>query len=80
MSKEITQRELCDNSGALPGAVAGGENFVTSDGVPVAQLVPLRRRAFAPSALRAVAHAPVIDFTGFRADLDAVVDQELLDG
>ncbi|WNV89840.1 type II toxin-antitoxin system prevent-host-death family antitoxin [Umezawaea sp. Da 62-37] len=83
MTKKITQRELRNDSGAILRAVAGGEVFVvTSNGAPVAQLVPLRRRTFVPRAelAHAAAHAPVIDLAGFRADLDAVVDQDLLGG
>ena len=83
MSKKITQRELRNDSGAILRAVAGGEVYVvTSNGTPVAQLVPLRRRTFVPRAelAHAAAHAPVIDSAKFCADLDAAVDQDLIGG
>ncbi|XVV02192.1 type II toxin-antitoxin system Phd/YefM family antitoxin [Actinosynnema sp. CA-248983] len=83
MTRKITQRELRNDSGAILRAVAGGETIVvTSNGAPVAQLVPLRRRTFVPRAelAHAAGHAPVVDFERFRADLDDVVDQGLLGG
>jgi prevent-host-death family protein len=81
VTRKITQRELRNDSGAILRAVAGGETVVvTSNGTPVAQLVPLRRRTFVPRAelVHAASHAPVIDSERFRADLDDVVDQGLL--
>ena len=53
-----------------------GESFVvTRRGVPVGELVPLRRHRFI-SAVAAVARdAPPVDYTKFRRDLDTHADQ-----
>jgi antitoxin (DNA-binding transcriptional repressor) of toxin-antitoxin stability system len=53
----------------------GGETFiVTRDGVPVAELTPLRRRRFlsAETAVARFRSAPAVDGRRFRDDLDAV--------
>jgi antitoxin (DNA-binding transcriptional repressor) of toxin-antitoxin stability system len=60
-------------------ALDRGESFVvTRNGVPVGELVPMRRRRFVPadSALAAFAGAALLDPAGFRADLDSVLDQD----
>lgn len=62
--------------------VVAGESFVvTRNGVPVAELRPIRtaRRSFIPKTeLMALAAAgPRIDRAAFRADLDRAVDQGL---
>ncbi|WP_428120263.1 type II toxin-antitoxin system Phd/YefM family antitoxin [Candidatus Poriferisodalis sp.] len=45
MEREISQRELRNDSGKIMRAVANGESFtVTSNGEPVAHLSPLHRR------------------------------------
>jgi len=59
-------------------ALDRGESFVvTRNGVAVGELLPLRRRRFvsAEAVVAAFAGAPAIDATRFRADLDAVIDQ-----
>jgi antitoxin (DNA-binding transcriptional repressor) of toxin-antitoxin stability system len=79
MAREITQRELRNASGDIMRALDRGECFVvTRNGVPVGELVPLRRRRFvsAEAACAAFAGAPRIDFVRFRTDLDSRVDQE----
>lgn len=56
-----------------------GEDFVvTRNGVPVAELHPIRRRRFVPAAVvaKAFANAPRIDYEQFKADVDAYVDQD----
>jgi prevent-host-death family protein len=78
MAREITQRELRNDSGAVMRALDAGESFVvTRNGVPVGELVPLRRhRLVGRDAVLAIfAHAVPIDAQRFRADLDAVLDQ-----
>ena len=55
-----------------------GESFVvTRNGVPVAELTPVRTRAFvtAENVIAAFSDAPGVDPERFRADVDAVVDQ-----
>jgi|KBSSwiStaDraftv2_1062776.scaffolds.fasta_scaffold10113_7 prevent-host-death family protein len=78
--REITQRELRDDSAGILRAVERGEAFVvTRNGSPIAELVPLRRRTFVPTTevLAMFAGEPDIDADRFFADLDATVDQSL---
>jgi prevent-host-death family protein len=79
VAREITQRELRNESGEIMRALDRGEAFVvTRNGVPVGQLTPLPRRQFlgAEAAVARFVGAPVIDGERFRADVDAVLDQE----
>lgn len=80
--REITQRELRNDSGAIMRSVERGRSFViTRNGTPIGKLIPLRRRTFAPRdvVMAAFATAPLIDAEKFRADIDAVADQEMPD-
>ena len=48
-SREITQRELRNDSGQILRQVQAGARFlVTRNGTPVAELHPLGRRSFMP--------------------------------
>lgn len=79
MSREITQRELRNDSGEIMRGLDRGESYlVTRNGVAVGELVPLRRRRFvtAEAAAAAFRGAPAIDFARLRADLDTVVEQD----
>lgn len=79
MDREITQRELRNESGRIMRALDRGKSFIiTRNGVPVGQLIPLRQRVFVPAevALAAFAGAPHVTLGRFRKDLDAVVDQD----
>lgn len=76
---EISQRELRNDSGAIMRAVERGESFtITRNGTPVGRLIPLRRRVFVPreEVMAAFATAPVLDAEKFRADVDAIADQD----
>jgi prevent-host-death family protein len=78
MAREITQRELRNESGEIMRALDKGESFVvTRNGVPVGELTPMRRRRFvsADAARAAFAGAPHIDGKRFRTDLDRCVGQ-----
>jgi prevent-host-death family protein len=78
MAKVITQRTLRNESGEIMRGLDRGESFiVTRNGVPVGELMPVRRRAFVPSGvlLAALAGAPPIDATRFRQDIDRLIDQ-----
>lgn len=78
MAREITQRELRNESGDIMRALDRGESFVvTRNGVPVGELTPLRQRRFvgADAVVALYASAPTIDADRFRADIDAVLDQ-----
>ncbi len=79
VGRSITQRELRNDSGEIMRALDRGESFVvTRNGVPVGELVPVRRRRFVPAdaALAAFAGAARLDPARFRADIDAVLDQD----
>jgi prevent-host-death family protein len=79
MARELTQRELRNQSGEIMRALDRGERFVvTRRGVPVAELTPIgrRRSVSASELLAALATTPPIDADQLRADLDAVVDQD----
>jgi prevent-host-death family protein len=79
MAREITQRELRNESGEIMRALDRGETFVvTRNGVPVGELTPLRQRRFvaAEAAVALFAGAPVVDGKRFRTDVDAVLDQQ----
>ena len=82
MPREITQRELRNDSGAIMRGVERGESFIiTRNGTPIACLIPLRRRTFVPrnEVLAAFAAAPILDADRFRRDFDATIDQDLVD-
>jgi prevent-host-death family protein len=78
VAREITQRQLRNESGEIMRALDRGESFVvTRNGVPVGELTPLRRRQFvaAEAAVGVFAGAPAIELDRFRADVDALLDQ-----
>jgi prevent-host-death family protein len=81
MSREITQRELRNQSGEIMRNLDEGESFVvTRNGVPVGELVPLRRHRFvaAETAVAMFRAAPPVDYARLLADLDAVASQDAM--
>lgn len=79
VAREITQRELRNESGEIMRALDRGETFVvTRNGVPVGELTPLRQRQFVPAeaAVAVFAGAPAIEPKRFRRDVDALLDQD----
>jgi prevent-host-death family protein len=79
VAREISQRELRNESGEIMRALDRGETFVvTRNGVPVGELTPLRQRRFvsADAAVALFAGAPLLDGARFRDDVDAVLDQQ----
>ena len=77
MSREITQRELRNQSGEIMRELDAGKTFVvTRNGVPVGELTPLRRHRFvtADDAVAMFRGAPTLDYQRLRADLDARAD------
>jgi len=81
MSREITQRELRNDSGEIMRQLDHGETFVvTRNGVPVGELSPLRRRRFiaADTAVATFEGAPPVDLTLLRRDLDRAASQTTL--
>ncbi len=80
MAREITQRELRNESGKVMRAVDQGETFiVTRNGDPVGELTPLHRKRFvqAQAAVALFRTAPALDYERFREDLDRIADQEV---
>ena len=78
--REITQRELRNDSGAIMRGLDAGESFlVTRNGVGVGELVPLHRSRFVRTDLLVdIAYASAdVDYSRFREDVDALVDQDL---
>ena len=79
MSREITQRELRNQSGEIMRRLDEGESFVvTRNGVPVGELAPLRRHRFvsAEAVVAVFRGAPAVDLGRFRADLEAIASQD----
>jgi antitoxin (DNA-binding transcriptional repressor) of toxin-antitoxin stability system len=79
MDREISQRELRNESGDIMRRLDEGETFVvTRNGVPVGELAPLRRHRFvrADAAIAVFRGAPSVDFDGLRADLDRLASQD----
>jgi len=77
--REITQRELRNDSGAIMRGVERGESYtITRNGTPVARLIPLRRRTFVSreDVLAIFASAPQVDPDRLRGDLDDAIDQD----
>ncbi len=78
MRKQITQRQLRNEIGKIMRALDRGDEFVlTRNGVPIGELVPIRRRyARTDDVLAIFRGSPPIDFKRFRRDVDALVDQD----
>ncbi len=81
MTQVITQRELRNSSARIMDAVERGETLiVTRNGQPVAELRPIRRRTFAPTAevKRLFADTPPVDLTAMRAELDDLLGPDTI--
>lgn len=79
MTRQITQRQLRNDSGAIMQELDRGESFiVTRNGAPVGELRSIRRRRFVPAevALGAFKGLGRIDRERLRADVDRVIDQD----
>jgi antitoxin (DNA-binding transcriptional repressor) of toxin-antitoxin stability system len=79
MVRDITQRQLRNDSGEIMRALDHGETFVvTRNGVPVGELTPLRRRRFVPAnaVVAMFRSAPSVELARLRADLDRVARQD----
>ena len=78
---EATIRDLRNTGGAVIERVLAGETVtITRDGEPVAELRPLPRRPLGLAALlERCATLPSIDPDQLRSDIDALIDQDLLD-
>lgn len=83
MTRTITQRELRNDSAAIMRAVEHGATMiVTRNRTPVAELRPVRRRGFVPTAelQRALASCPPVDRDAMRAEMDAFFGNDRIDG
>lgn len=79
MRRTLNQRELRNDSGEVMRALETGEAFIVArNGVPVGELTPIKRNRFVDTRqLQAqLANAPKIDYKRFRADVDAVLNQD----
>jgi len=78
MARDITQRQLRNESGEIMRGLDRGETFVvTRHGVPVGELTPLRRRFVAADAALAIFRdAPSVDLARLRSDLESVASQD----
>ena len=84
MAKTISQRELRNDSAAVMDAVERGETVVvTRNGTPIAELRPLQRRRFVPTAelMKAFRGLPRMSLTQLRSEADALLgEQDTIDG
>lgn len=83
MSRTISQRELRNDSAAVMDAVEKGEALiVTRNGNPVAELRPLKRRTFVPTAevVLAFRDLPRVNSAAMQAEADALFGEERVDG
>ena len=72
VGREVTQRELRNESGAIMRGLDRGESYiVTRNGVPVGELRPVRRQSFVSRDVLAdlFSGAPAIDWPAFRDDV-----------
>lgn len=79
MARQITQRQLRNESGEVMRALDAGESFlVTRNGVAVGELTPVRRQRFVgkDAVLAAFASADPIDAARFRADVHRLAGQD----
>jgi antitoxin (DNA-binding transcriptional repressor) of toxin-antitoxin stability system len=79
VARDITQRQLRNDSGEIMRGLDRGETFVvTRNGVPVGELTPLRRHRFvrADAAVAMFRGAPPVDLARLRTDLDRVASQD----
>jgi prevent-host-death family protein len=76
--RDLTQRQLRNESGEIMRALDSGESFVvTRRGVPVGELIPVRRHRLVArdAVLEAFRAAAPIDTGSFRTDLDHIASQ-----
>lgn len=79
VARDITQRQLRNDSGEIMRGLDRGETFVvTRHGVPVGELTPLRRHRFvsADTVIAVFRGAPSVDLALLRSDLDSVASQD----
>ncbi|MFG3436025.1 hypothetical protein ACGF0J_02165 [Nonomuraea sp. NPDC047897] len=75
-------RQFVNDSGSVTRGLREGKRYIlTLNGEPLAEVKPIKRRRFVPTAeAQAVfATAPAVDWNEVRADLDTIIDDELRD-
>ncbi|MEV4356385.1 hypothetical protein ACWEPL_37165 [Nonomuraea sp. NPDC004186] len=75
-------RQFVNDSGGVTRGLREGKRYIlTLNGEPLAEVKPIKRRRFVPTAeAQAVfATAPAVDWDEVRADLDTMIDDELRD-
>ncbi|GGP87238.1 hypothetical protein [Streptosporangium pseudovulgare] len=75
-------RQFVNDSGSVTRGLREGKRYVlTLNGEPLAEVKPIKRRRFVPTAeaQSVFATAPAIDWDEVRADLDTTIDDELHD-
>ena len=80
MAKQISQRQLRNESGKIMRALDRGERFVvTRNGVPVGELQPVRQQFVTAQALvTAFRGAPRLAPKRFRRDVDRRLSQDVV--
>jgi prevent-host-death family protein len=81
VTQVISQRELRNSSAKVMDAVERGETLIiTRNGTPIAELRPIRRRTFVPTAevKRLFAGAPRANYQAMRAEMDALLGDDWL--
>lgn len=79
MARELTQRQLRNESGEVMRSLDQGEQFVvTRSGVPVGRLLPIERARFvvAAAAVGAFTAAAPVEGRRLREDLDRIADPD----
>jgi len=79
VAREITQRQLRNDSGDIMRGLDRGESYVvTRNGVPVGELRPIRRSRFvsADLVIGAFANAAPVDAARFRDDVNRGIGQD----
>jgi len=76
---DVSIRDLRNKGGEIVDRAARGEEItITRDGVPVAELRPVRRPPLTAEELVARRrHLPDIDLAQFRRDIDEFTDQSM---
>jgi prevent-host-death family protein len=81
MSRTISQRELRNNSAEVMDAVEGGETMIISrNGIPVAELRPIPRRALVATTelRRAWADGSRLSYAAMRDEADRLLGEDLI--
>ncbi|GAA0954018.1 hypothetical protein GCM10009560_77480 [Nonomuraea longicatena] len=79
---EVSVRQFVNDSGSVTRGLREGKRYIlTINGEPLAEVKPIRRRRFVPTAeAQAIfATAPAIDWADVRAEWDDVIDDSLRD-